>query len=200
MCTTARQRRLRYRHRTCANGRWLSAATIPWCVRSAVGCSFGSPATCPRSRHFARLSQTTPTTWSILQFAAAGRRHVHGDADEAIRVPASAPTSSAPVPPKPTSSLRHAALRALSAETTRRRSSGASSRSATFNDSALHLHHAHRRLRQPRPHGRGPRHLRKVREISPHLTIKLIEDGVAREDGFAWAVIPGLRKAGLPER
>jgi TolB-like protein len=42
--------------------------------------------------------------------------------------------------------------------------------------------------------------LRKVREDSPHLTIKLIEDGVAREDSFAWAVIPGLRKAGLPER
>jgi tetratricopeptide (TPR) repeat protein len=43
-------------------------------------------------------------------------------------------------------------------------------------------------------------YLRKVREISPHLTIKLIVDGVAKEDSFAWAVIPGLRKAGLPER
>lgn len=42
--------------------------------------------------------------------------------------------------------------------------------------------------------------LKKVREISPHLTLKLIEDGVAKEDGFAWAVLPGLRKAGLPER
>jgi TolB-like protein/Tfp pilus assembly protein PilF len=42
--------------------------------------------------------------------------------------------------------------------------------------------------------------LRKVREDSPHLTLKLIEDGVAKEDSFAWAVLPGLRKAGLPER
>ena len=40
--------------------------------------------------------------------------------------------------------------------------------------------------------------LRKVRELSPHLTIDLIEDGAAKEDSFAWAVIPGLRKAGLP--
>lgn len=42
--------------------------------------------------------------------------------------------------------------------------------------------------------------LRKVRELSPHLTIQLIINGAAKEDSFAWAVIPGLRKAGLPER
>jgi pentatricopeptide repeat protein len=42
--------------------------------------------------------------------------------------------------------------------------------------------------------------LRRVRELSPNLTIKVIEDGAAREDAFAHAVIPGLRKAGLPER
>lgn len=42
--------------------------------------------------------------------------------------------------------------------------------------------------------------LKKVREDSPHLTIQLIVDGVAKQDSFAWAVIPGLRKAGLPER
>ena len=42
--------------------------------------------------------------------------------------------------------------------------------------------------------------LKKVRELSPHLTIQLIIDGVAKEDSFAWAVIPGLQKAGLPER
>jgi TolB-like protein/Tfp pilus assembly protein PilF len=41
--------------------------------------------------------------------------------------------------------------------------------------------------------------LRKVRELSPHLTIKLIEDGAAKHDTFADAVLPGLRKAGLPE-
>ena len=40
----------------------------------------------------------------------------------------------------------------------------------------------------------------KVRELSPHLTLQLIADGAAREDAFAWAVIPPLRKAGLPER
>jgi TolB-like protein len=42
--------------------------------------------------------------------------------------------------------------------------------------------------------------LRKVRELSPHLTLKLIEDGAAREDSFVRATVPGLRKAGLPER
>jgi TolB-like protein len=42
--------------------------------------------------------------------------------------------------------------------------------------------------------------LLKVREISPHLTLKLIEDGVAKHDSYSWAVLPGLRKAGLPER
>jgi TolB-like protein len=41
--------------------------------------------------------------------------------------------------------------------------------------------------------------LRKVRELHPHLTVKLILDGVAKEDSFAWAVIPGLKKAGLPQ-
>jgi TolB-like protein len=41
--------------------------------------------------------------------------------------------------------------------------------------------------------------LRKVREISPHLTLKLIEDGVGEEDTFSAATLPGLRKAGLPE-
>jgi adenylate cyclase len=41
--------------------------------------------------------------------------------------------------------------------------------------------------------------LRRVREISPHLTMKVIEDNVARQDAYADAVIPGLRKAGLPE-
>jgi TolB-like protein len=42
--------------------------------------------------------------------------------------------------------------------------------------------------------------VRRVRELSPGLTIKVIEHGAAREDAFADAVIPGLRKAGLPER
>jgi TolB-like protein len=42
--------------------------------------------------------------------------------------------------------------------------------------------------------------LRHVRELSPHLTMKIIEDNVARVDAYADAVIPGLRKAGLPER
>jgi TolB-like protein len=41
--------------------------------------------------------------------------------------------------------------------------------------------------------------LRRVREISPHLTIRLIEEGRAVEDSFADAVVPALRKAGLPE-
>ena len=42
--------------------------------------------------------------------------------------------------------------------------------------------------------------LRRVRELSPHLTIQLIEDGRAVRDAFADVVIPALRKAGLPER
>ena len=42
--------------------------------------------------------------------------------------------------------------------------------------------------------------LAHVRELSPHLTMKVVEDNVAREDAFADAVIPGLRKAGLLER
>lgn len=42
--------------------------------------------------------------------------------------------------------------------------------------------------------------LQRVREISPQLTIKVIEDGRAIDDAFADAVIPGLRKAGLPEQ
>ena len=42
--------------------------------------------------------------------------------------------------------------------------------------------------------------LQRVRELSPQLTIKLIEDGRAVRDAFADAVVPGLRKAGLPER
>jgi TolB-like protein len=41
--------------------------------------------------------------------------------------------------------------------------------------------------------------LQQVRRLSPHLTIKIIEEGAAAEDAFADAVIPGLRKAGLPE-
>jgi TolB-like protein/DNA-binding winged helix-turn-helix (wHTH) protein len=42
--------------------------------------------------------------------------------------------------------------------------------------------------------------LARVRELSPHLTIQSIIDGAAKRDAFAEAVIPGLRKAGLPER
>ncbi len=42
--------------------------------------------------------------------------------------------------------------------------------------------------------------LRRVRELSPNLTLKVIDEGRAVEDTFADAVIPGLRKAGLPER
>jgi hypothetical protein len=42
--------------------------------------------------------------------------------------------------------------------------------------------------------------LARVRELNPHLTMKIIEDNVAREDAYADAVSPGLRKAGLPER
>lgn len=39
--------------------------------------------------------------------------------------------------------------------------------------------------------------VRRVRELNPALTIKLIEDGV--QDPFAVAVIPWLRKVGFPE-
>jgi len=42
--------------------------------------------------------------------------------------------------------------------------------------------------------------LKRVRELSPQLTIRVITDGRAVKDAFADAVIPGLRKAGLPER
>lgn len=42
--------------------------------------------------------------------------------------------------------------------------------------------------------------LRKVRELGPYLTIERIEAGRAVEDSFTDAVLPGLRKAGLPER
>lgn len=42
--------------------------------------------------------------------------------------------------------------------------------------------------------------VRRVRELSPNLTIKVIEDGAdPEEDQYAMAVLPGLRKAGLPE-
>jgi hypothetical protein len=42
--------------------------------------------------------------------------------------------------------------------------------------------------------------IRKLRELSPTLTIRVIDDGAAREDAFADAVIPDCgRKAGLPE-
>ena len=42
--------------------------------------------------------------------------------------------------------------------------------------------------------------LKRVRELNPNLTMKIIEDNVAKIDAYADAVIPGLRKAGLPER
>lgn len=42
--------------------------------------------------------------------------------------------------------------------------------------------------------------LKRVRELSPHLTIQLIIDDAAKYDAFADAVIPPLRKTGLPER
>ena len=41
--------------------------------------------------------------------------------------------------------------------------------------------------------------LRKVRELNPHLTIKVILDGVTNRDIFIETTLPGLRKAGLPE-
>jgi len=41
-------------------------------------------------------------------------------------------------------------------------------------------------------------HPRKVRELSPYLTVKLIEDGVGRQ--LRLGCDTGLRKAGLPER
>jgi hypothetical protein len=40
--------------------------------------------------------------------------------------------------------------------------------------------------------------VRRVRELNPAPTIKLIEDGV--QDPFAVAVVPWLRKVGFPER
>ncbi|HEY0034935.1 MAG TPA: winged helix-turn-helix domain-containing protein [Devosia sp.] len=42
--------------------------------------------------------------------------------------------------------------------------------------------------------------LRRVRELSPNLTMKTVEDNVAQYDAYADAVIPALREAGLPER
>jgi pentatricopeptide repeat protein len=42
--------------------------------------------------------------------------------------------------------------------------------------------------------------LRRVRELSPNLTMQTVEDNVARYDAYADAVIPALRKAGLPEQ
>jgi TolB-like protein len=41
--------------------------------------------------------------------------------------------------------------------------------------------------------------VRRILELSPDLTVAVIESGAAEEDAFAAAVIPGLRKAGLPE-
>jgi TolB-like protein len=41
--------------------------------------------------------------------------------------------------------------------------------------------------------------LRRLRELNPNLTMRSIEDNAARVDAYAAAVIPGLRKAGLPE-
>jgi hypothetical protein len=41
--------------------------------------------------------------------------------------------------------------------------------------------------------------LKRVRELSPHLTIQLIIEGAAKYDAFADAVGPPLRKARLPE-
>jgi TolB-like protein len=41
--------------------------------------------------------------------------------------------------------------------------------------------------------------LKRVRELSPHLTIRLIIEGAAKYDAFADAVVGPLRKAGLPE-
>lgn len=49
--------------------------------------------------------------------------------------------------------------------------------------------------------GEAQQALRRARELSPQLTIKLIEDGAAgKEDPFAFAIIPWLRKLGFPER
>ena len=98
-------------------------------------------------------------------------------------------------------SLRHGGSSELvHAATTRRRSGGASSRSrpsTTLLFTYITLTAAYANLDRM---DEARAHLRKVREISPHLTIKLIIDGAAKEDSFAWAVIPGLRKTGLPER
>lgn len=40
----------------------------------------------------------------------------------------------------------------------------------------------------------------RIRELSPNLTVKALEDGADPKDPYAATVIPGLRKAGLPER
>ncbi len=40
--------------------------------------------------------------------------------------------------------------------------------------------------------------IRLILAQHPDLTIKLIEEGADEEDQFAWAILPGLRKAGLP--
>jgi TolB-like protein len=40
--------------------------------------------------------------------------------------------------------------------------------------------------------------IRLILEQHPKLTLKIIEDGADDEDQFAWAILPGLRKAGLP--
>jgi TolB-like protein/Tfp pilus assembly protein PilF len=42
--------------------------------------------------------------------------------------------------------------------------------------------------------------VRRITQLRPDLTVKAIEDGADPKDPFAMAVIPGLRKAGLPER
>jgi TolB-like protein len=42
--------------------------------------------------------------------------------------------------------------------------------------------------------------VRRILEQHPNLTLKTIEDGADDQDQFAWAILPGLKKAGLPER
>jgi TolB-like protein len=43
--------------------------------------------------------------------------------------------------------------------------------------------------------------IQRVRELNPDLTIASFEQGTDPcDDAYGWAVIPGLRKAGLPER
>jgi hypothetical protein len=41
--------------------------------------------------------------------------------------------------------------------------------------------------------------LRRLRELNPKLTIKLLEGNLASEHAFADVAMVGLRKAGLPE-